>query len=145
MISPLPTPGIRYSSFILLAVFLAAGCSNEDRRPAYVGTAACQECHSDVTEAWRGSDHDLAMQVAHDSTVLADFDDATFEYAGTVSTFYRRDGDFMVRTDGPDGALNQFRSAARRLRQVGGDKINRLLASGVSETFLADNRQQSAQ
>ena len=47
--------------------------------------------------------------------------------------------------DGPDGALNQFRSAARRLRQVGGDKINRLLASGVSETFLADNRQQSAQ
>ena len=108
MISPLPTPGIRYSSFILLAVFLAAGCSNEDRRPAYVGTAACQECHSDVTEAWRGSDHDLAMQVAHDSTVLADFDDATFEYAGTVSTFYRRDGDFMVRTDGPDGALEDF-------------------------------------
>lgn len=47
--------------------------------------------------------------------------------------------------DGAGGALDRYRSAARRLRQVGGDKINHALGSGVSEKFLADNRQQSAQ
>ena len=106
MISLLHVQGIQYS--ILVLVFLAAGCRNEARPPAYVGTAVCQECHSEVTEAWRGSDHDLAMQVAHDSTVLADFDSTTFEYAGITSTFYRRDGEFLVQTDGPDGTLQEF-------------------------------------
>ena len=103
----LPLRGTQYS-IIILAVFLVAGCRNGDRAPAYVGTAACQECHSEVTDAWRGSHHDLAMQVASDSTVLADFDDTTFEYGGTISRFYRQDGEFMVRTDGPGGALNDF-------------------------------------
>ncbi len=103
--SLLQIQGVQYSIFIL---FLAAGCGGEDKPPAYVGSAACEECHGEVTEAWRGSHHDLAMQVADDSTVLADFDDATFEYAGTVSTFYRRDGDFVVQTDGPDGTLEDF-------------------------------------
>lgn len=106
MISLLHIQGIRYSIFFVL--FLAAGCRNEARPPAYVGTAVCEECHSEVTEAWRGSDHDLAMQVAHDSTVLADFDSTSFEYAGITSTFYRRDGEFLVQTDGPDGTLQEF-------------------------------------
>jgi len=106
MISLLHIQGIRYSIFIL--AFLAAGCRNEARPPAYVGTAVCQECHSEVTEAWRGSDHDLAMQVAHDSTVLADFDGTTFEYAGITTTFYRRGGEFLIQTDGPDGTLEEF-------------------------------------
>ncbi len=32
----------------------------------------------------------------------------TFTYAGTTSTFSKRDGRFRVRTDGPDGALADF-------------------------------------
>jgi len=93
---------------ILVMAFLATGCREGTSTPAYVGTAVCTECHGEVTEAWRGSHHDLAMQIAHDSTVLADFDNATFEYAGTTSTFYRRDGEFMVQTDGPEGTLEDF-------------------------------------
>jgi predicted CXXCH cytochrome family protein len=48
------------------------------------------------------------MQVADESTVLGDFADARFHYAGVTSRFFRRDGKFMVRTDGPDGKLADF-------------------------------------
>jgi predicted CXXCH cytochrome family protein len=74
----------------------------------FVGGAACVSCHSAEAEAWRGSHHQLAMQPATDSTVLGDFHDATFAYGAVVSRFFRRDGAFMVRTDGPDGRLADY-------------------------------------
>jgi tetratricopeptide (TPR) repeat protein len=51
------------------------------------------------------------MQEATESTVLGDFDGAIFEHAGVASTFSRRDGRFIVRTDGPDGALDDYEIA----------------------------------
>ncbi len=74
----------------------------------YVGRGACAACHPKESEAWRGSDHDLAMQAADDKTVLGDFADAKFQYAGTTSTFFRRDGKFYVNTDGADGKLHDY-------------------------------------
>ncbi len=76
--------------------------------PAFVGSAACIDCHREQFRGWRGSDHDLAMDVAADSTVLGDFDDAVVTHAGVTSRFYRRDGRFLVETEGPDGALAEF-------------------------------------
>ena len=40
--------------------------------------------------------------------VLGDFNDARFEYFGVRSRMFRRDGKFMVETDGPDGKLATF-------------------------------------
>ncbi len=51
------------------------------------------------------------MQVANDKSVLGNFNDAKFTYAGTTSTFSRRDGKFIVNTDGPDGALHDYEIA----------------------------------
>ena len=48
------------------------------------------------------------MQLASEATILGDFGGATFSYAGVTSRFFRRDGKFFVRTDGPDGALADF-------------------------------------
>src|SRR5215470_10354986 len=48
----------------------------------YVGGKTCAECHAKEAEAWRGSDHDLAMQTVDEKTVLGDFRDAKFKYAG---------------------------------------------------------------
>jgi tetratricopeptide (TPR) repeat protein len=76
--------------------------------PRYVGVAACTVCHAKEHAAWKGSDHDLAMQVADDKTVLGNFANVRFSYAGTTSTFFRRDGRFFVNTDGPDGKLADF-------------------------------------
>src|SRR5664279_5252104 len=74
----------------------------------HVGGKACAECHAKEQDAWHGSDHDLAMQVADDKSVLGDFANAKFKYAGTTSTFSRRDGKYFVNTDGPDGKLHDY-------------------------------------
>ncbi|MFQ5666993.1 MAG: tetratricopeptide repeat protein [Candidatus Binatia bacterium] len=74
----------------------------------YLGARACAECHRPEFDAWHGSQHDRAMQVAALESVLGRFDDARFRYAGVESRFYRKDGRFMVRTDGPDGKLHDY-------------------------------------
>jgi len=74
----------------------------------FVGRAQCAGCHAAESAAWKGSDHDLAMQVADERTVLGDFADAKFTYAGTTTTFSRRDGKYHVSTDGPDGKLHDY-------------------------------------
>ena len=74
----------------------------------HVGGAACRGCHEKAFEAWQGSHHDLAMQPASEKTVLGNFDGAKLSYAGTTSTFFRRDGKFFVNTDGPDGKLADY-------------------------------------
>ncbi len=74
----------------------------------YVGSEACAGCHAQAYAAWNDSHHALAMQHATAQTVLGDFDDATFRYAGTTTTFFIRDGKHFVRTDGADGKLADF-------------------------------------
>ena len=41
-------------------------------------------------------------------TVLGDFNDASFDYYGVHSRFFRKDGKFFVETDGADGKLATF-------------------------------------
>jgi predicted CXXCH cytochrome family protein len=76
--------------------------------PTFVGREICRPCHESAFESWRGSDHDLAMDVATDETVLGDFDDAVFSSKGITSTFFKRGGGFFVNTQGPDGAMADF-------------------------------------
>ncbi|MDD1611346.1 MAG: cytochrome c family protein, partial [Methylococcaceae bacterium] len=75
---------------------------------SYVGAASCKQCHQPEFEAWQGSHHQLAMQEANEQTVLGDFNNAKFNYHGIVSTFFKKDGKFMVRTDGADGKLTDY-------------------------------------
>jgi predicted CXXCH cytochrome family protein len=79
--------------------------------PAYVGGQVCSACHEREAELWKGSHHALAMQPANNTTVLGDFDHATFEKDGVLSTFFRRDGEYFVHTDGPDGQLHDYKIA----------------------------------
>lgn len=71
----------------------------------YIGAKACGACHAKELAAWKGSHHDLAMQHANEASVLGNFADAKFTYAGVTSTFFKRDGKFYVNTDGADGKL----------------------------------------
>jgi Flp pilus assembly protein TadD/nitrate/TMAO reductase-like tetraheme cytochrome c subunit len=75
---------------------------------SFVGAAACIRCHEAESHDWEGSHHDLAMQEATEATVLGDFNDTAFTYHEVTSTFYRKDGAFYARTDGPDGALHDY-------------------------------------
>ena len=74
----------------------------------YVGSAACRDCHAEEYRRWEGSQHAVAMQVADERTVLGNFSGVKFRHRGVTSEFFRRDGKFMVRTDGPDGKLADF-------------------------------------
>jgi tetratricopeptide (TPR) repeat protein len=75
---------------------------------AYIGASACGQCHQAQYQAWQGSHHALAMQPANPQTVLGDFKDARFDYNGVTSRFFRRDGQFFVNTDGPDGQSRDY-------------------------------------
>ena len=75
---------------------------------AYVGRQACAGCHQREHDLWTGSHHDLAMQVADETTVLGNFNNATITHFGITSTFYTRGGKFYVRTEGPDGTLQEY-------------------------------------
>lgn len=74
----------------------------------FTGGHACIECHQKEYRLWKGSDHDRAMDIATDSTVLGDFNDAEFTFNGKTSKFYRRDDRFYVYTEGVGGAMKEF-------------------------------------
>ena len=74
----------------------------------FVGATECATCHANENALWRGSHHQLAMQPAADSTVLGDFNHASFDNNGVTSSFFRDGSKFMVRTDGPDSALHDY-------------------------------------
>jgi predicted CXXCH cytochrome family protein len=74
----------------------------------FVGSEACAGCHQAATELWKGSQHKHAMQHASAATVLGSFEDTGFDYYGVHSRFFRKDGKFVVETDGPDGRLATF-------------------------------------
>jgi predicted CXXCH cytochrome family protein len=74
----------------------------------FVGSKACAGCHRVEAELWRSSRHKHAMDHATEKSVHGDFSDASFEYYGVHSRFFRKDGKFFVETDGPDGQLATF-------------------------------------
>ena len=96
-----------FAGLLVATVWGELALANSD----YVGTEVCAGCHEQPFADWQGSHHDLAMQAVTEKTVLGDFDNATFTYAGTTSTFYRKDGAFWVRTDNAAGELEEFRVA----------------------------------
>jgi hypothetical protein len=75
---------------------------------SYVGRETCGQCHATEVKAWASSHHAHAMLHATEETVHGDFKDAHFTNGDVTTTFYRKDGKFMVRTDGPDGALQDY-------------------------------------
>ena len=85
-------------SFSALMILISSACNtdksdyvNRDDEAlkdfTYIGVNSCIECHQVEYEKWRGSHHDLAMQVANDSTVLGDFNNVRTIIDG-VSYFF---------------------------------------------------------
>jgi predicted CXXCH cytochrome family protein len=94
---------------IVLAPWLGGGgAMAASGEASTIGRQACAACHAKEAEAWRGSHHDLAMQEATAATVMGDFNNASFNYHGIVSRFFKRGDTFYVHTDGPDGKLADF-------------------------------------
>ncbi len=75
----------------------------------FLGDQSCVSCHENAFKDWKGSDHDKAMQIATDTTVLANFNDAIFKSQGITSTFSKKNGEFYVNTEGPDGEYDDYK------------------------------------
>ncbi len=102
---------------LILGMLCCAGCGFSSSgssqafdlsKAQYVGRASCVECHSEESEKYSGSHHDLAMQPANEQTVLGDFNDASLEHHGIMSRFFRDGQRFMVHTEAPDGGMRDF-------------------------------------
>lgn len=97
---------------LICAFCVAAGCSENKpfdlSQATYVGQASCIKCHANESEKWTNSHHDLAMQVATDETVLANFDKAELTHHGITSRMFRDGTKFIVNTEGPDGTMQDF-------------------------------------
>lgn len=74
----------------------------------FVGRESCARCHQEQFKSWKGSDHDLAMQVPSEQSIKGDFNNASFDYHGIVSTFSRKGDQYIVTTDGPDGKMTDY-------------------------------------
>jgi tetratricopeptide (TPR) repeat protein len=112
---------------ILIILYTVFGCKNDKKHDyisqnedVFVSTKAipdsnflgdnnCKECHKDQYNDWKGSHHDKAMQLADSLSVLADFDGEKFTSQGVTSYFFKKDSDFYVNTEGPDGDYHDYK------------------------------------
>jgi predicted CXXCH cytochrome family protein len=62
----------------------------------FVGSANCISCHADQAEAWRGSHHAQAMQVADPHTVLGNFSGTSPHGLDGVQRFFRRGAGYFA-------------------------------------------------
>jgi tetratricopeptide (TPR) repeat protein len=99
---------LSFPLYLLRHNLTARSAPTEAAAPTFVGRSQCIDCHEAAYDAWTGSDHDNAMDVATDSTVRGDFNDTEFAHDGITSRFYRRDGKFFVHTEGPGGEMAEF-------------------------------------
>ncbi len=79
--------------------------------PTYVADSLCAGCHSAEQTAWADSHHAHAMEEPGEASVRGDFDDAVFESGSAQYRFFRRDGAYVVETEGPDGQAGEFEIA----------------------------------
>src|SRR6266850_693964 len=104
---------------VLAAIIFSGFCfrspsdakAQADAPASFVGEKVCASCHEPEAALWQGSHHEEAMAVADETTVLGNFGGATLTHYGVTSTFYKKDGKFHVRTDGPDGTLQDYEIA----------------------------------
>lgn len=76
---------------------------------SYVGSEVCSDCHDSEYKDWQQSHHWHAMAVASEQSVLGDFNNSEFTYNGITSRFYKKGGEFFVKTDNADGQLEEFK------------------------------------
>ncbi|MGB7452150.1 MAG: multiheme c-type cytochrome, partial [Lysobacterales bacterium] len=79
-----------------------------DTEASFVGSIDCQDCHKVEYDKWQGSHHDLAMDVANESSVLGDFNNTEITIHGINSRFYMKDGKYFVHTNGAGGEMGEY-------------------------------------
>jgi predicted CXXCH cytochrome family protein len=77
----------------------------------FIGDKKCKTCHQEEYSDWLGSHHEKAMLHATDTSVLADFNNTTFETNGYTSTFFKKGDEFYVKIKVPLDTDEEFKIA----------------------------------
>ncbi len=103
----------------MLFILLLWGCHEKsnyvdalkfaDITSGFVGSKSCASCHEEEYKSWEGSHHAQAMTIADSTTVLADFNNVTFNHKGVQSSFYKKGSEYFVNTEGPDGKYYDYK------------------------------------
>jgi len=109
--------GVAVGVVLAVSALAITGCTSRQDQTAqtsavtatYVGYKACIDCHKREFGLWTTSDHAQAMAVPSDSTVLGDFNNATFTQHGITSRFTKSQGGYFVSTEGEDGKQHDYR------------------------------------
>jgi len=99
---------LSFPVYLLKHIYVDAQNSELNFEPQFVGKETCIDCHKLEYDLWMGSDHDLAMDYANDTSVIGDFNNAEFEYKGQIHKFYKRDNKYFVYTEGSDGKIQEY-------------------------------------
>lgn len=106
---------------LLYSAWLLISCNNKDteykaienmaltHEDGYVGDKSCAECHKGSYDTWRGSHHDLAMQVANDKTVLGNFNNQHITLDGVSYDFTKKENEFWVHIKEIDGSEKDYK------------------------------------
>lgn len=95
------------------AVVLFCGGYGFAQRPpeeqvVYLSSQACMQCHAEQYSSWQKSHHAGAWNRPDSSTVLGDFSDAVFVHDGVETRFARKNGDYIIKTQGADGQMRDY-------------------------------------
>lgn len=93
---------MRIYLFLFCLPFVLFATTNND---------GCLKCHESHVQNFATSHHALAMQESTEKSVLGNFNNATFNYNGIVSTFFKKNNKFMVTTDNEHGKLQSYEIA----------------------------------
>ncbi|WOA30507.1 multiheme c-type cytochrome [Alloalcanivorax xenomutans] len=98
---------------VLVAVFQAPwrGDGADPVAAHWVDEAQCGQCHQAQVRDWHGSHHHRAMTEPTDQTVRGAFDGTGFVGETQSSVFFRKDGEFWIRTRERDGEPEEHKVA----------------------------------
>lgn len=99
------------SSLIYIHSITAANNTTNHSNTAYIDNQTCLQCHQNEASEWRQSHHANAMKIANADTVLGNFDQTTFVKDTVTTTFFKKNNEYIINTQGPDGKFADFKVA----------------------------------
>ncbi len=111
------------TAFFILFSLLIISCNSEDKKEkysetsktstkyidGYVGDKNCVTCHQTEVDLWKGSHHDLAMQIAEKTTVLGNFNNVETIIDGVEYFFFKKGNDFLVKIKEIDNSEKEYK------------------------------------
>lgn len=96
----------KYFLTILFALILSR---NSVANITYINDQTCASCHQAEYQQWQNSHHALAMQVATNKTVLANFNNFKLNYAAHTILFYIKNNIYFIEMTGPGDQIQNYK------------------------------------